>query len=165
MNKQIQDEIFNEIENMTQEDVDQINQNIDNDIKNKQLKNFGVEYDHLSIFYNEFSLFCEAINQVMETNNKLVLKNFTIHKIKINEDLFENESIEFLFTRNNKPNEFKHVKMNDRIFDYFFNDENNKTFKQYDNILNSVLNKSYNLENQKDQQFKYIINQLNKGCE
>lgn len=165
MNKQIQDEIFNEIENMTQEDVDRMNQDIDNEIKNKQIEKFGVEYDHLSLFYNEFNLFCDAIDQVMQNNNKLILENFTIHKVKLNEGLFENDSIEFLFTHNDKPNEFKHIKMNDQIFDYFFNDENDKASKQYADILNFVLDESYNLENQKGRQFKNIINQLTKGCE
>lgn len=165
MSKEIFDKIYDEIENMTQEDVDQMNQNIDNEVKNNQIKKFGVEYDHLSIFYNEFSLFCDAINQVMQNHNKLILENFTIHKIKLNEDLFENENIEFLFTHNNKPNEFKHIKLNDRVFNYFFNNEDNESSKQYANILNFVLNKSYNLESQKDRQFKNIINQLIKGCE
>lgn len=165
MSKEIFDKIYDEIENMTQEDVDQMNKNIDNEVKNNQIKKFGVEYDHLSIFYNEFSLFCDAINQVMQNHNKLILENFTIHKVKLNEGLFENDSIEFLFTHNNKPNEFKHIKLNDRVFDYFFNNEDNEISKEYANILNFVLNKSYNLESQKNRQFKNIINQLIKGCE
>lgn len=159
------DEVFEEIENMSQEDVDRMNQNIDNEIKRDQIKNFGVEYDHLSIFYNEFNLFCDAINQIIQENDKLILKDFTIHKIKLNEGLFENESIELLFTHNNKPNEFKHIKMNDQIFDYFFDNDDDETSKKYYNILNYILNKSYNLKHKKDKQFKNIINQLSKGCE
>lgn len=50
MSKEIFDKIYDEIENMTQEDVDQMNKNIDNEVKNNQIKKFGVEYDHLSIF-------------------------------------------------------------------------------------------------------------------
>lgn len=178
MNKKNQDkifdEVFEEIENMSQEDVDRMNQNIDNEIKRDQIKNFGVEYDHLSIFYNEFNLFCDAINQIIQENDKLILKDFTIHKIKLNEGLFENESIELLFTHNNKPNEFKHIKMNDQIFDYFFdndndndndddNDDDDETSKKYYNILNYILNESYNLKHKKDKHFKYITNQLLKG--
>lgn len=165
MNKQIQDEIFNEIENMTQEDVDRMNQNIDNEIKRDQIKKFGVEYDCLSLFYNEFNLFCDAINQIIQENDKLILKDFTIHKIKINEGLFNNDSIEFLFTHNDKSCEFKYIKLDEQTFNYFFDNDEDETSKKYYNILNYILNKSYNLKCKKDQHFQYIINQLSKGCE
>lgn len=165
MNKKNQDEIFNEIfdelDNISQEDVDRINQNIDDENKKNQIKNFGVEYDSLSIFYDKFDLFCDAINQVIKKNNKLILKDFTIHKIKINEDLFNNESIELLFTHNDNSTEFKRIIMNRQIFEYFF-DNDNKTDKQYHDILNYVLDKSYNLKYKKMRDFRCITNQLLK---
>lgn len=45
--QQIFSGIFNEIENMSQEDINRMDQNINDEVKNNQIEKFGVLYSNL----------------------------------------------------------------------------------------------------------------------
>lgn len=155
MNKQTQDEIFNEIfneiENMTKEDVDQMNQNIDNEVKNKQIEKFGVLYSNLKTKsqFSEFNLFCKAIQDILKKNNQLKIGEFIIHKIKINENLFENENLEILFTQKDYQLNYFVIKITPH--DYYESKTKFNFKESLPNvylILHDLLELSYNLNSQ-----------------
>lgn len=149
--QQIFSGIFNEIENMSQEDINRMDQNINDEVKNNQIEKFGVLYSNLKTKsqFNEFDLFCKAINEILEKNNNLQINDFTIHKTKVNEDLFENESIEILFTYNNNSQKYFVIKI--KPDDYYMSKEKFDFKESLPNvyfILHDLLESSHNLNSQ-----------------
>lgn len=162
--QQIFSGIFNEIENMSQEDINRMDQNINDEVKNNQIEKFGVLYSNLKTKsqFNEFDLFCKAINEILEKNNNLQINDFTIHKTKVNEDLFENESIEILFTYNNNSQKYFVIKI--KPDDYYMSKEKfdlKGTYTKSYLILNDLLTFSYNLNTELI--YNKIINDLTKS--
>lgn len=161
---QIFNEINNEIENMSRKDIDRMDQNIKKDIEQSQLNKFGVLYSNLKTKsqFNEFDLFCKAINEILEKNNNLQISDFTIHKTKVNEDLFENESIEILFTHNNNSQKYFVIKI--KPHDYYLSKEKfdlKGTYTKSYLILNDLLTFSYNLNTELI--YNKIINDLTQS--